>query len=281
MLINLKEILKYAKKGINAIPAFNTPNLVALNAVICAAEKEKYPVIISHAELHENIMSLDIIGPIMVEMAKKATVPVCVHLDHGEHIEYCKKALDLGFTSAMFDGSTLPFEENIKKTKEVVDYAHSIGASVEAELGSLPNREGGGDNTTTNGIYTDPKLVPEFVNQTDVDALAIAFGTAHGLYKSTPKLDLEIINNVESITDIPLVMHGGSGLSNDTYKEVIKRGIQKINYFSYMSFEGYQAVKNRIEEKEEGFFFELINVATEAMKKTAVERIKLFSGREN
>ena len=184
MLVNLNEILKIGQERGIAVGAVNTPNLETLSAVISAAEELDVPVIVSHAQIHEFINTIDVIGPIMLMLAKNAKVPVCVHLDHGETVEFCKKAIDLGFSSVMIDASTMAYEDNIRVTKEVVEYAHAHGASVEAELGQLPNREDGGDSANDpTKLYTDPNLVPDFVNRTGVDALAIAFGTAHGIYK--------------------------------------------------------------------------------------------------
>ena len=235
MLAGLKEVIEDGKKKNIAIGSFNTPNLECLLAVLDAAEELNVPIIIAHAQCHEEVAPLDKIGPVMVELAKRSKVKVCVHLDHGEDFEYCKRAIELGFTSVMIDYSTLPYGENVKGTKEVVDYAHKNGAEVEAELGALPQREGGGESVVSDpsDLYTKPELVPDFLAKTGVDALAIAFGTAHGIYKTKPVLNMDIITKVRERTDLPLVMHGGSGISHEEYKEVIRRGIGKINYYSY------------------------------------------------
>ena len=157
MIANLKEVLKYAEEHKCAIGAFNTPTLEALRAVIDNAEELNVPVIISHAEVHENEAPLDVIGPIMVLSATLAKVPVCVHLDHGEHIDYIERALKLGFTSVMYDGSNLPYEENMKNTRTVVAMARKCGASIEAEIGALASREGGTGNGGAG--YTEPSEV--------------------------------------------------------------------------------------------------------------------------
>ena len=279
MLAGLKEVVAEGKMRNIAIGSFNTPNLECLLAVLDAAEELNVPVIISHAQCHEAVAPLDKIGPVMVELAKRSKVKVCVHLDHGEDFEYCKRAMDLGFTSVMIDYSTLPYEENVKGTKSVVDYAHANGVEVEAELGALPQREGGGDSTVVNpaDLYTKPELVPEFLANTGVDALAIAFGTAHGIYKTKPVLNMDIITKVRELTDLPLVMHGGSGISPEEYKEVIRRGIGKINYYSYMSYAGYAEAKTTIENKEADFFHNLALNAQNAMKENALKTLKVFS----
>ena len=278
MLVGLKEITAEAKKRGIAVGNFNTPNLECLIAVLDAAEELDVPIIIAHAQCHEDVAPLDKIGPVMVELAKRSKVKVCVHLDHGEDFEYCKRAIALGFTSIMIDFSTLPYEENLKGTAEVVEYAHAHGVDVEAELGSMPAREGGGEVTVSKeSLYTNPELVVDFVSKTGVDALAIAFGTAHGIYKEKPVLNMDIITAVTKKTDLPLVMHGGSGISHDEYREVIKRGIRKINYYSYMSYDGYAAAKKTVEGKEADFFHNLALNAQMAMKENAIKTIKVFS----
>ena len=280
MLAGLKEVVAEGKQRNIAIGSFNTPNLECLLAVLEAAEELGVPVIIAHAQCHEEVAPLDKIGPVMVELAKRSKVKVCVHLDHGEDLEYCKRAIEIGFTSIMIDYSTLPYEENVKGTKDAVGYAHTNGVEVEAELGALPQREGGGESVAINpsDLYTKPELVPDFLAQTGVDALAIAFGTAHGIYKTKPVLNMDIITKVRELTDLPLVMHGGSGISQEEYKEVIRRGIGKINYYSYMSYAGYAEAKKTVENKEADFFHNLALNAQKAMKENALATLKVFSG---
>lgn len=282
MLASLKEVIAEGKQRKIAIGSFNTPNLECLLAVLDAAEELNVPVIIAHAQCHEEVAPLDKIGPVMVELAKRSKVKVCVHLDHGEDFDYCKRAIALGFTSVMIDYSTLPYEENAKGTKEVVDYAHQNGVEVEAELGALPQREGGGESSVSDpsDLYTKPELVPDFLAKTGIDALAIAFGTAHGIYKTKPVLNMDIITKVRELTDLPLVMHGGSGISHEEYKEVIRRGIGKINYYSYMAYAGYDEAKTTVESKEADFFHNLALNAQKAMKANALATLKVFSNME-
>ena len=282
MLVGLKEVIGEGKARGIAVGSFNTPNLECILAVLGAAEELDVPVIIAHAQCHEAISPLDKIGPVMVELAKRSSVKVCVHLDHGENFEYCKRAIGLGFSSVMIDYSTLPYEENVKGTREVVEYAHAHGVDVEAELGALPQREGGTGNAALDptALYTKPELVPAFLRETGIDALAIAFGTAHGIYKSKPILNMDIISDVRALTDIPLVMHGGSGISHEEYREVIRRGVGKINYYSYMSYAGYAAAKATIEKKEADFFHNLALDVQNAMKENALETLRVFSGKE-
>ena len=190
MLVNLVDILKIAEEKKMAIGAFNTPNTESLWAVLDAAEKLNLPVIIMHAQVHEYAAPLQKIGPLMVDAAKRAKVPVCVHLDHCEDLDYLQQALDIGFTGIMYDGSTLPYAENLANTIKAVAMCKPYGAGVEAELGSLASREGG-EGVAAGPVYTDPDQAVSFCNTTGVDALAPSFGTAHGIYKSTPVLDLD------------------------------------------------------------------------------------------
>ena len=282
MLAKLTEVIAEGKKRNIAIGNFNTPNLECLLAVLGAAEELDVPVIIAHAQCHEDVAPLDKIGPVMVELAKRSRVKVCVHLDHGEDFDYCKRAMEIGFTSVMIDYSTLPYDENVKGTREVVEYAHAHGVEVEAELGALPQREGGGESVAIDPseLYTKPALVPDFLAKTGIDALAIAFGTAHGIYKTKPILNMDIITQVREYTDLPLVMHGGSGISPEEYREVIRRGVGKINYYSYMSYAGYAEAKATVEAKDADFFHVLALNAQKAMKKNALETLKVFSNME-
>lgn len=286
MLVTLKEILQTAKQNKYAVGAFNAIDTTTLRAVIGAAEQENVPVIIMFAEVHKDLIPLDMVGEIMLSAAKKATVPVCVHLDHGTDFEYIKWAIELGFTSVMYDGSHLPYEENIKNTIEIVKLAHAKGVSVEAELGQLPTREEGGsssaDNTEVkvinpNDLYTNPAQAKDFVTRTGADALAIAFGTSHGVYAKAPKLDFDIISQVASEVDVPLVMHGGSGVSEEGFKTAIQNGVTKINYFTYMSLAGAKGVSEYIKNADPAFYHEIPNVAIEAMKNDVCKAMKVFS----
>ncbi len=281
MLASLKEVIEEGKAKHIAIGSFNTPNLECVLAVLSAAESLNVPVIIAHAQCHEEVAPLDKIGRVMVELAKASTTKVCVHLDHGEDFEYCKKAIALGFTSIMIDYSTKIYEENVAGTREVVEYAHQHGVDVEAELGALPQREGGGGEVAAKpeDLYTKPELVEDFLTRTGVDALAIAFGTAHGIYKTKPVLNMDIISKVRAVTDTPLVMHGGSGISNEEYREVIQRGINKINYYSYMSYAGFEAAKNFGQEKGAGFYHDMALAAQKEMRENALKTLKVFSGK--
>lgn len=277
MLVNLVEILKLAEEKKCAVGAFNTPNLECINAVLTAAEKLNVPVIISHAELHEEVSPLRKIGPVMMQAAKRAKVPVCVHLDHCETLGYMQQALDLGFTGVMYDGSTLSYEENLANTKKAVAMAKNYNCGVEAELGALASREGGEANAA-GPVYTDPDEAVSFCRETGIDALAPSFGTAHGIYKSKPVLDLDRVQVIAKKTGLPLVMHGGSGVSPEDYRTGIRNGLRKINYYSYMSKAGVQAVKELLEHEDVTFFHDLALAAEQAMCADAENAMRVFSG---
>lgn len=282
MLVNLKQIMEIAETNTYAVGSFNTPNMESLEAIIGAAEELNLPVIIQFAQCHEHLIPLRRIAPVMVAEAKNASVPVCVHLDHGETLAYLEEALELGFTSIMYDGSALPYEENLEHTKKAVEMAAKKGASVEAELGSMGKREsgtgdGGEDDTK---IYTDPVQAKDFVEQSGIDALACSFGTTHGIYLTEPKLDFQVVEGVREQTGgIPIVMHGGSGVEEDDFKRAIQAGVRKINYFTYMDREGGEAAAwiGRLQQREPVFFTDIAIAAREAMKENVKEAMKMFA----
>lgn len=282
MLTTLKDLMKIAEEQKIAIGAFNTPNLETLQAVLAAAEEEGLPVIIMFAQCHETLNPLETIGPVMVELARRAKIPVCVHLDHGETIPYLEKALAIGFTSVMYDGSALSYEENVHQTKRAVSRAKEVGASVEAELGYMGARETGtGDPAAENKdkIYTDPDLASRFVKETCVDALACSFGTTHGIYLKEPSLNFEIVRQTRRLTGgIPIVMHGGSGISHGDYREAILNGVRKINYFTYLDKAGAAGVLACL--KDDGspaFFSSIASDARVAMKKQVQTILRVFA----
>ena len=278
MLVNMNQVLQYAEDRRCCIGAFDTPNLEILMAVLGAAEKRNEPVIIQHAQLHECETSIDVIGPIMVRMAKDAQVPVCVMLDHGEDIEYVKRALEIGFSAVMYDGSSLSYEENVRMTKEVVALAKAAGADVEAEIGIVTGHEGREFGLKeVSEAYTDPDLAARYVKDTGIDALAASVGTVHGFYTTKPNLDFERIVKIRELTGIPLVMHGGSGISVEDTQKAIRCGIRKINYFSYMSNAGVKAVKKLLEEKEVKYFHDLAKAAVDAMEADVLKAMSMFA----
>lgn len=276
--------MEIAEKNGYAVGSFNTPNLESLQAVIGAAEELQLPVIIQFAQCHEMLNPVNVMGPIMLDFARETAVPVCVHLDHGETLEYLQKALDIGFTSIMYDGSVLSYEENYENTIKAVVMAKKMGASVEAELGSMGKRESGaGDGISKEDdtkIYTDPILAKHFV-ETGIDALACSFGTTHGIYLTKPQLDFSVVENVRKEThQIPVVMHGGSGVNKEEFYKAIKAGIRKVNYFTYMDKAGGNAAANWINNngnEQPVFYSELAVAARTAMKENVKEAMRMFS----
>ncbi len=282
MLVNLKEILEIAQRDNIAIGMFNATGFDSLQAVIGAAEELNQPVIIAHAEVHNVYNDISFVGPAMIAAAKNAKVPVCVHLDHGTSLEMIYRALRIGFTSVMIDASALPYEENLALTKQVTEMAHAMGVSVEAELGRLVTGEAGSKEENNadmkaEDFYTDPAEAEAFCRETGVDALAIAFGTAHGFYNAQPKLDFDVVTNVAKATGLPLVMHGGSGVSEEGFKKAIANGIRKVNYYSYMSKAGYEAAKSEIEAGNSKYLHDVEFAAMKAMKEDVKEAISVFA----
>ena len=287
MVVTLKELLEEAKKEKKAVGAFNGTTLEAIQGIIQAAEETNCPVILQHAQSHDAIISLEEIGPILLYYAKRARVPVAVHLDHGSTYERCIQAVRLGFTSVMYDASAKEFADNIKETKEVVKAAHAAGVSVEAELGHVFTSkvgisEGGSadeadDYENLEDIYTDPQMAKQFAEETEVDCLAIAFGTTHGVYLKEPKLDLDRVAQIRDTIKIPLVMHGGSGVSEEDYRKAIKNGICKINYYTYMNTAAGKASKEYWEDTSRPLFYDQMALsAKEAVKEDVKKAIRIF-----
>ena len=278
MLITLKNILDIAESKNMAVAAFNVTSLEGILAVIEAAQEEDTPVILQFANIaHGKYIPLDTIGKVMVMMADESKVPVCVHLDHGDNFDEIKRALDLGFTSVMYDGSALPFSENVANTRYVTSLANEYGASIEAELGAMGAE---GDNENILGEYTDPKVAKLFVGETGIDALAASFGTVHGIYKSEPKLDFERIKKIRESTGIPVVMHGGSGISDADFRKCIDCGVRKINFYTYAAKYAGDAVKQMVESTSGNIYSHDILVSLrQSMIKTYKDAIRIFKNR--
>ena len=282
MLVTMRELLADAARGGYAVGGFNCASLESAMAAVRASEETGMPFILQHAAVHEKYLPLAVAVPMMLHFARKAKVPVAVHLDHGSSLEHCLRALALGCTSVMIDGSALPFAENAAVTAQVVKAAHGVGATVEAELGSMPcNFNGELGDYIPEDFYTRPDDAAEFLDRTSIDALAISFGTVHGIYKTTPKLSLDVISRVREATGgLPLVMHGGSGLSDDDYHQAISRGIRKVNYYTYGALAGGRAACALAKEKGDGLQFHDVAVgATAAMAEDFVRVMHVLGGR--
>jgi fructose-bisphosphate aldolase class II len=230
-IVTLKELLSDAQKKKYGVGMFDVHNLEMANAVIDAAEEEKSPIILALAEVHATpVRTLEDISNILVYAARRAKVPVCVHFDHGMNFENIVRVLHLGFSSVMYDGSTLPYDDNVAKTAEIARIAAIFGASVEGELGHVGGAEGGGSDGGM--VYTEPGEAADFAGKTGVDALAVSIGTAHGVYTAPPKLDLPRLRAIAAKVSTPLVLHGGSGLSDLDFRNCIQAGVSKVNIYT-------------------------------------------------
>ncbi len=282
MLVTMNEIMDIAESKKIAIAAFNVPTLDMVRGVIQAAEELNLPVIIQHTEGHAKYITLEEIAPIMIRYAKEASVPVCVHLDHGVTLEECVRAIKSGFTSVMYDASTKTFEENISETRKVVELAHAFGVSVEAELGHMLNSSIGASEArgkaTTSYRYTEVTEAQTFIDETGVDTLAIAVGTMHGIYLEKPVLNLNRVKEIKDQVKIPLVLHGGSGLADEDYKTAINNGIRKINYYTYMNTSAGKSVADQVKKDDDlRFYDEYTLLATKAIKNDALNIMKKFA----
>lgn len=281
VLVNTYEMLQKAKKGGYAVGSFNVTDIEMIRGVVSAAEKENSPVIIQFAESHDNYVPLDIIGPVMVNVAEKSSVPVAVHYDHGETFDNIIRAIHLGFTSVMVDASKNDFETNIAKTKEIVKIAKPLNVTVEAELGAM-NREGGGDDVDyddLNKTYTNPEEAKVFIEATKIDMLAIAYGTVHGVYTQKPNLNFDRLKTIQDLVNIPLVVHGASGLSDKEYRKSIDNGICKINYYSEMVHRVAIEIGKKladVENKKQMFISDASIWETEIIEQEVRDRLKVF-----
>ena len=279
MLVNMNDVLYDAKKGKYAVGLFNAVNLELARGIIAAAEQTGSPVIMGTAEVLFPYGPLEEVSYYLLPMAKKANVPVVIHLDHGLKKETCLKALELGFTSIMYDCSTDSYDENVRKVKEMADIAHSFGATIEGELGHVGDNEGSAEGSShladPSAFFTDPKMAKDYVDKTGVDALAIAVGNAHGAYKLPPKLDFERIRTIAKTVDVPLVLHGGSGLTDNDFKQAIKDGISKVNIFTDINIAAVKAEFSRFTDMNKGII-DLIPAAVEAIKQESMKKMELF-----
>lgn len=280
MLVNMNEVLKPAQQGKYAVGLFNAVNLELARGIIEAAEQSRSPVIMGTAEVLLPYGPLDEVSYYLIPMAKKANVPVVVHLDHGLNKETCIKALELGFSSIMYDCSTDPYEVNVEKVREMAEIAHSYGATIEGELGHVGDNEGSAEGSShladPSKYFTDPKLAKDFVEKTKVDALAIAVGNAHGAYKLPPKLDFARIEKIRKTIDVPLVLHGGSGLTDNDFRKAIELGISKVNIFTDINIAAVKAEFRQFSSMDKGII-DLIPAAVEAIKQEVLKKLELFS----
>lgn len=281
MLMNMSELLKVANENDFAVPAFNISSESMLKGVIKSCEKEKSPVIIA---IHPN--ELEFTGDSFVEMVKdvanKTYIPVVLHLDHGSTLQQIQRAVRDGFTSVMIDASTATFEENIELTKKVIEIAHPLNISVEAELGTIGTTDGDSEGGTDEIIYTKPEDAVKFVEATGCDCLAIAIGTAHGIYPEgfEPHLKLDLLSEIKSKVSIPLVLHGGSANPDSEISEAVKRGVNKINISSDIKDAFFKECRNVLENKKLREPLDIFPPCIEKMNETVVHKIKLFNSND-
>ncbi|PWJ50130.1 class II fructose-bisphosphate aldolase [Faecalicatena contorta] len=274
-LVKMKELLNRAETEGFGIGAFSVGNMEMIMGAVQAAEELDTPIILQIAEVRLKNSPLEFVGPMMVTAAQKAKVDIAVHLDHGLTMETVKTALNMGFTSVMLDASTSPFEENIAKTQEVVQFAKAFGATVEAELGLVGGSE---DGSGDHGICcTNPDDAKVFVEQTGIDALAIAIGNAHGNYPVAPQLQFEVLNAINEAVDIPLVLHGGSGITDEDFQKAISLGIKKVN-IATASFNSLTEYARRYFAGNDSYnYFDLDRAMIKGTYENVKHHIKVFN----
>jgi len=276
-LINTVELLAHAEKHAYAVGAFNVINLDFLNGILEAAEEERSPVILNIAEVHFPYVNIEQITPAIRHMADKACVPVVLNLDHGLSLETVIRALRCGFSAVMFDASKKPLEQNIEETRLVVKMAHAVGVSVEAELGRVGGAEGGEKTAKAKReFFTDPAEAERFVAETGVDALAVSVGNVHGFYAGEPELDFGLISELKKRTGIPLVLHGGSGISDDDFRRAVSLGMSKINFFTEMSKEATDRVRELISSSPDIMIPDFLREAKQRIKEVVIGRMRVF-----
>ena len=288
-IVPMREILKDAREKGYAVGSYNAYNLTLVRGILQAAEKEKSPVILAHAPVHFKYTSLESVANIIVHEARQSSVPVVLLLDHGYDAETCIKAMNLGFNAVMMDASRHPLDENIDMVSHVVNIAHKKGCDVEGEIGyvtrPISGKDEGEDDDSIiddTSLYTNPDDAERFILRTKVDALAVAFGTAHGIYIKKPELDIKRLAEIRRLSHgVPLVMHGGSGLPEKDITDSIGNGICKINYYTGMAINTAEEVKSYLNGEDQVFYHNLMMKAIEAVAQNVAKSIKLFgsSGR--
>lgn len=274
--VNSYEMLRRARTGGYAVGAFNAENMETVQAIVEAAELMGTPVIVQTTPGSIRYAGMEQFSAMVQAAANQAKVDVCLHLDHGDSLRLCSDCIQVGYSSIMFDGSRLSFEDNICLTAQAVAMAHGAGVTVEAELGALGGKED--DLAGEGSCYTEPGDAAKYVRRTGVDSLAIAVGTAHGVYKTTPVLDLERISAIASVTDVPLVLHGSSGLTDECVKECVKRGICKVNFATELRIAFTNAVKACIMDNNSIIDpKKYLEPAREAVREQVMKRIAILN----
>ena len=275
MLVNMNDVLLPAKAGHYGVGFFNAVNVEMARAIIETAEELRAPVMVGTAEVLLPAMSLERVAEYLIPMAQKATVPVCVHYDHGLTFEKCMEALKLGFTSVMYDCSTAGYETNAANVAEMVRICHGMGVTVEGELGHVGDNEGAGKLENPSDYFTDPVIAADFVRRTGIDSLAVAVGNAHGDYKFPPKLDFARIETISAGTGLPLVLHGGSGLSDSDFRTAVEKGVCKVNIFTDIDKAGKAGIEEGLSAGAASMTA-LIPYEIEAIKRVVRNKLELF-----
>lgn len=273
-LVNMSPLLKKAREGGYAVGSFSISNMEMVLGVLKAVEETKSPAILQIAEVRLNHSPLEIIGPLMVAAAKNCSMPVAVHFDHGKTTEKIKQALDIGFTSVMLDGSHLPFEENVRITAETKNLSAKYGADCEGEIGCVGGSEDGSEDIAIN--CTSPMQALEFYKGTNVDALAVAIGNAHGNYKQAPKLRFDILEETANLVEVPLVLHGGTGILPEDFRKCIKLGINKINIATATFDSVENSVRTAYENGAIKGYYDLQTAEVEGAYHNAMKHIEIF-----
>lgn len=284
MLVSPVEILEDANRKGYALAGVNTPSFTSASAVIDAAEELGVPVMIGHAEAHEAFVSIDALGPMLRDLATRAKMPVILHLDHGRTVEYLFRAVRYGFTSIMYDCSDLPLDENADRVGEFTKLAHNLGIAVEAEVGRMPSTMLDEDGCVANGVkaedieryYSDPEEVARFVDETNVDMLAISFGNVHGKYPGEPKLDIERLERIHAGARTNLVMHGTTGVDEAQVVRAINGGIRKFNYYTGIATAPVLPLAALFAKTPVPYMHEVEKLGYDAMYRKALEIIRLF-----
>lgn len=272
MLVTLSEILKDANERHYAVGAFNCLSQENVMGALEAAEELRSPIILQLAEVQFPEAPMEMMAPLYLEAAKRSSVPVCVHLDHGQSLETCVRAIRLGFTSVMFDGAALPFEENVAASQEVTRIAKAAGVDVEAELGKVGN-----SGVDTADVFTDVDEAVRFVGSTGIDALAVAIGNLHGHYVHTPQLNIQRLIEIHEACDrLPLVLHGGSGTSEADFKACIHNGICKINVATAIQRGIMKRIGERLSQKPDEEYVPLKQVMIDASREVVAAHMRLF-----
>ena len=272
MLVTLSEILKDANERHYAVGAFNCLSQENVMGALEAAEELRSPIILQLAEVQFPEAPMEMMAPLYLEAARRSSVPVCVHLDHGQSLETCVRAIRLGFTSVMFDGAALPFEENVSASREVTRIAKAAGVDVEAELGKVGN-----SGVDTADVFTDVDEAVRFVGSTGIDALAVAIGNLHGHYVHTPQLNIQRLIEIHEACDrLPLVLHGGSGTSEADFKACIHNGICKINVATAIQRGIMKRIGERLSQKPDEEYVPLKQVMIDASREVVAAHMRLF-----